>query len=294
MLPHHGPRRKRSLLWGIVGVFAASLVLLLGGIHQTSHLSQHHHNISFDPPVASFKSRMLKNISISNNSIKNNEDVTNKKRVSLGQAREAAQAQQQTSSENDANANTDDNNMDLDNVNIKEDKGENVTVTDLRPKSFPYSPKVKYLGVLIDAGRHYFPIAWLKDLIDTLHRMHYNFIHFRLTDDQTFNIRLESHPELAKPSPVNNPDGLVYSVEELMDLIEYASEKNFTIMPEINIPGHAGAWGGIPNFLVPCPAFICLKGYGECDACTAMEWTCMSPFLSPPLFSLTHTTQAFH
>ena len=149
----------------------------------------------------------------------------------------------------------------LDTVNIT-DKGGNVTVTDLRPKTFPFHPKVQYLGVLIDAGRHYFPISWLKDTIDVLYRMKFNFIHFRLTDDQAFNIQLESHPELAKPSAVNNPDGNVYSIEELTDLIAYANEKNITIMPEINVPGHAGAWAGYPNFLVACPEFICLKGYG--------------------------------
>ena len=150
---------------------------------------------------------------------------------------------------------------DIINVTLS-DRGENVTVTDLTPKSFPHSPQVQYLGVLVDAGRHYFPISWLKNLIDILHRMKFNLIHFRLTDDQAFNVRLESHPELAKPSAVNNPTGAVYSTAELVDLVAYADEKNITIMPEINVPGHAGAWSGIPGFLVPCPEFICLKGYG--------------------------------
>ena len=154
------------------------------------------------------------------------------------------------------------------NVNIS-DTGDNVTVTDLTPKHFPHYPSTQYLGVLIDAGRHYFPIAWLKDLMDVLQRMNYNFIHFRLTDDQAFNIQLESHPQLAKPSPVNNPKNAVYTIDDLTDLIAYADERNFTIMPEINVPGHAGAWAGYPNFVVPCPEFICLKGYGA--SCIADE-----------------------
>jgi hexosaminidase len=72
---------------------------------------------------------------------------------------------------------------------------------------------------------------------------------------------LDSHPEFAKPSAVNS-NGTVYSTSELRDLVAYANKYNITIMPEINLPGHAGAWHGIPGMLVPCPNFICTKGYG--------------------------------
>ena len=33
-------------------------------------------------------------------------------------------------------------------------------------------------------------------------------------------------------------------------------------MPEVNVPGHGGAWAGIPGLVVHCPEFICEKGYG--------------------------------
>lgn len=128
-------------------------------------------------------------------------------------------------------------------------------------KPLPFTPEVPYLGVLVDAGRHYFSIAWLKRLIRYLFNMRYNLIHFRLTDDQAFNIRLDSHPEFAKPSAVYS-NGTVYSTSELRDLVAYVHKYNITIMPENNLPGHAGAWHGIPGMLVPCPNFICRKGYG--------------------------------
>jgi hypothetical protein len=91
--------------------------------------------------------------------------------------------------------------------------------------------------------------------------MRFNLIHFRLTDDQAFNIRLDSHPEFAKASAVS-ANGTVYTPLQLRELVAYAQERNITIMPEINVPGHAGAWHGIPNMLVPCANFICEKGYG--------------------------------
>lgn len=248
------PKRGRSIPCAVIAAFLASLLMLMGGIHQTAHFTseKYSHDVSFDPPVPSkLHGRLLKNIS-NTSAMKETPGEVERR------AREAARVHKNATLPDN---NDDDEVEDLNSVNIT-DKGDNVTVTDLTPKMFPHYPSTQYLGVIIDAGRHYFPMSWLKDLIDTLTRMNYNLIHLRLTDDQAFNIRLESHPELAKPSPVNNPHNAVYTVEEISNLVEYAAERNFTIMPEINVPGHAGAWAGYPNFVVPCPEFICLKGYG--------------------------------
>jgi Glycosyl hydrolase family 20, catalytic domain len=120
---------------------------------------------------------------------------------------------------------------------------------------------VEYLGVLLDAGRHYFPIEWIYRLLDYLELMGFNLLHFRLTDDQAFNIRLDSHPELAQPA--SGSDGKVYTPNELRKLVAYAKEKGIAIMPELNVPGHAGGWAGaVPRLVVPCAGFICSKGYG--------------------------------
>ena len=128
--------------------------------------------------------------------------------------------------------------------------------------ALPIKPQVDYLGTLIDAGRHYFPIEWLKGAIDRLSDMNYNLIHLRLTDDQTFNVLLKSHPELAYPTAVDNEEHRVYTVNELRELTAYAKKRGIQIMPEVNVPGHAGAWAGIPDMIVHCPRFICEKGYG--------------------------------
>lgn len=126
----------------------------------------------------------------------------------------------------------------------------------------PIKPAVPYLGTLVDAGRHYFPVEWLKRLVDRLSDMNYNLIHLRLTDDQTFNVLLKSRPELAYPTALANAGRKVYSTEELRDLTAYAKARNVSIMPEVNVPGHAGSWAGIPDMIVHCPEFICEKGYG--------------------------------
>jgi len=131
-----------------------------------------------------------------------------------------------------------------------------------KPVAVDYQPQVEYLGVLLDGGRHYFSVDWLENLIDQLAAMKFNLLHLRLTDDPSFNVLLESYPELAFPAPVVNPDQRVWTVPELRHLVRYARERGVAIMPEINVPGHAGAWGGIPHLIVGCPNFFCTKGYG--------------------------------
>jgi Glycosyl hydrolase family 20, catalytic domain len=162
----------------------------------------------------------------------------------------------------------------------------------LTSKRVEFEPQVQYLGVLVDAGRHYFPIDWLKRLIVYLHRLRFNLIHFRLTDDQAFALQLESYPALAFPSVANIPQIVLsnpsetstgrrledktkpnfqvnvtknvktYTPQELRDLVAFAKAHGITMMPEVNVPGHAGAWAGIPDLVVNCPEFVCARGYG--------------------------------
>jgi hypothetical protein len=126
----------------------------------------------------------------------------------------------------------------------------------------PFKPAVPWLGVLIDGGRRYFPMQWLFRVVDRLADMNYNLIHLRLTDDQSFNVLLDCHPELAFPTSVDNPGMKVYSAKELRELTQYAKKKGIRIMPEVNVPGHAGSWAGVPGLIVHCPEFICSEGYG--------------------------------
>ena len=110
----------------------------------------------------------------------------------------------------------------------------------MKPAAFHHT--VPYLGVLLDAGQHYYPIEWIRNLLQLMHALGYNLLHLRLTDDHAFNMELVSMPELANPAL--DSDGRVYQATELKDLVTYAASLNITIMPEIDIPGHAGGWAG--------------------------------------------------
>ena len=163
--------------------------------------------------------------------------------------------------------------------------------------SFPPLPSsLDYLGILIDAGRHYFPMRWLYQHLRYLHNLGYNYIHFRLTDDQNFILNLtipndgnritrtslafaarrEQEEDNLRDTniPTNNEGNssnggsrsVYYQPGELSKFVKFAKDKyNITIIPEVNVPGHAGAWGAnmaFPDVVVSCPEFACSNSYG--------------------------------
>lgn len=115
-------------------------------------------------------------------------------------------------------------------------------------------------GILIDAARHFFPLPWLYGLVDFLTVLGFDLIHFRLTDDQSFVVQLDCHPQLAQSAHPYRT-GEVYTAQELRELVLYAKDRGVSIVPEVNVPGHAGAWSGIPGMVYPCADFICGTSY---------------------------------
>jgi len=138
-------------------------------------------------------------------------------------------------------------------------KDTNFDVESLRPLNLTL--RTGMLGLLVDGGRHFFPVPWLKRLLHTMNILQYNILHLRLTDDQAFAIRLDSHPNLTCQTNLYGSTG-VYTRDDIQELVEYARGKGISIIPEINVPGHAGAWMGIPGLVVPCKYLACSKGYG--------------------------------
>jgi N-acetyl-beta-hexosaminidase len=76
--------------------------------------------------------------------------------------------------------------------------GPHFDISGLRPLKNLTPQQSKYLmGILLDAGRHYFEVEWIKQIMDVLAVLQYNLIHFRLTDNQAFHVQLDSQPDLA-------------------------------------------------------------------------------------------------
>lgn len=123
-----------------------------------------------------------------------------------------------------------------------------------------YSPKFKYRGFLIDVCRHFMPVDELKRIIKAMALAGYNVFHWHLTDDQAWRFTVEGYPKLETISSkrsyteYNNyafqHEG-IYTDEELKEIVEFCNNNFITVVPEVELPGHATA------LLAAYPEFGC-------------------------------------
>lgn len=98
-------------------------------------------------------------------------------------------------------------------------------------------PTFKWRGLMIDAARHFQPIAVIKRNIDAMAAVKLNVFHWHLVDDQGWRIELKNNSKLTLLAS----DGNYYTQEEIKSIVKYADERGILIVPEIDVPGHATA-----------------------------------------------------
>jgi len=143
------------------------------------------------------------------------------------------------------------------------------------------SPQYAYRGMHLDVSRHFFTPALIKQYLDILAVFKINVFHWHLTDSHGWRLEIKQYPKLtsigawradrtgipmtiAKPTQPGEPAtyGGFYTQEEVKDIIAYAAQRNITIIPEIEMPGHCTAaiiaypqYGDLNNpvpLLMPC------------------------------------------
>lgn len=108
-------------------------------------------------------------------------------------------------------------------------------------------PRFRYRGMHVDPCRHFLPLEHIKKQIDWMSKFKLNRLHLHLTDDQMWTFEVKKYPLLTEIGTwCTNVDGSVYrggyfTQEELKGLVEYAKVRGVTIVPEIEMPGHAMA-----------------------------------------------------
>ena len=121
-------------------------------------------------------------------------------------------------------------------------------------------PRFQYRGMHLDVSRHFFSPETVKEYINLMGVYKFNTFHWHLTDDQGWRIEIKKYPlltsvgawrvdrtdkpwdsrERAQPGEVPSYGGY-YTQEQIKDIVAYAKERNITIIPEIEMPGHAEA-----------------------------------------------------
>ncbi len=159
-------------------------------------------------------------------------------------------------------------------------------------------PKFKYRGILLDTARHFFSVAEIKNLIDISASHKLNTLHVHFSDDEGFRIGLkEYYNAIAAIADTRGYGNLImstmfiqanldvtaernavypfansvysgtYSESDLSSLVKYANARSITIIPEIDLPGHARALiKAFPDDLVDPndqSKFISVQGYND-------------------------------
>lgn len=99
------------------------------------------------------------------------------------------------------------------------------------------APRFSFRAMHLDVARHFFSREVVERYIDLLAFYRFNVFHWHLTDDQGFRLELKRHPELAA---IGGRDGF-YTQEDVRAVVEYARQRSITVVPEIEMPGHARA-----------------------------------------------------
>lgn len=109
------------------------------------------------------------------------------------------------------------------------------------------SPRFAWRGLMLDVSRQFMPPEFVKQLIDwmALHKL--NTLHWHLSDDQGWRLEVRKYPRLTEVGAWRTPagggprTGGYYTQEQVRDIVRYAAERYVSIVPEIDMPGHAQA-----------------------------------------------------
>jgi hexosaminidase len=142
------------------------------------------------------------------------------------------------------------------------------------------APRFTWRGLMIDSARHYQSPQALKAILDVMAAHKLNVLHWHLTDDQGWRLEIKAFPRLTEigaepvsaaseiaspaPEPVEHgrrrrahgrrpharhaavhrapePARQFYSQAEAREIVAYAAARHITLVPELDMPGHATA-----------------------------------------------------
>ncbi len=114
-------------------------------------------------------------------------------------------------------------------------------------------PRFGYRGAGLDVSRTFFPIETIYNFIDWISYHKINTFHWHLTDDNGWRIEIKKYPLLTQKGAWRGPNevlppsygsgnkryGGYYTQDDIRKVVKYASDRNITIIPEIDMPGHS-------------------------------------------------------
>ena len=107
------------------------------------------------------------------------------------------------------------------------------------------APAFAHRGLSIDTARRFYPVELVKQTLDGLAMTKQNVLHLHLSDSPCWRVESKLYPQLTAKCPMvkgdMNEDGMFYSRGDIADMVKYASVRGIRVIPEFDVPGHAGA-----------------------------------------------------
>eukprot|EP00927_Polykrikos_kofoidii_P084903 TRINITY_DN9089_c0_g2_i1.p1 TRINITY_DN9089_c0_g2~~TRINITY_DN9089_c0_g2_i1.p1 ORF type:complete len:811 (-),score=121.57 TRINITY_DN9089_c0_g2_i1:101-2533(-) len=97
-------------------------------------------------------------------------------------------------------------------------------------------PQHTWRGLQLDAVRHFMPIPFLKRYLMAMALVKANVFHWHVADDQAWRIYSPSRPKLVLASARTSPE--YYTIEEVRDVVDFATSLFIHVMPVFEMPGH--------------------------------------------------------
>lgn len=141
-------------------------------------------------------------------------------------------------------------------------------------------PNVAWRGMVMDVSRNFYNVTAVKEVLDLMAFYKLNVFHWHLADNEGWRLEIKKYPKLTTvgawrteiPGSVMYKQdstytkkldgdpyqyGGFYTQEQVKEIVAYAKDRNITVVPEIDVPGHSGA------ALTAYPEFSCEKHQQE-------------------------------
>ena len=159
------------------------------------------------------------------------------------------------------------------------------------------APRFAWRGIMLDSARHYQSPEFILRFIDAMALHKLNVLHWHLTDDQAWRLEIRKYPRLTSIGAWRVPAGAAaredidaatgkprlyggyYSQETVRRIVAYAADRAITVVPEIEMPGHASA---------ALAAYPRLAATAQPPAAVPADWG-----IYPNVYSLEESTFAF-
>ena len=109
----------------------------------------------------------------------------------------------------------------------------NVDITD--------SPRFRWRGLLIDEARHFFGKDVLFKIIDEMAAYKLNRLKLHLTDYEGWRLEVPAFPKLTEVGSLVDGKPQYFTTADMREIVQYAADRHIMVVPEIEMPGHAGA-----------------------------------------------------